>query len=401
MRELILNRLERIKGDFLTFLSDIVSIPSYSGEEKEVVDRIKREMENAGFDEVFVDDFGNVIGRIGNGEKVIAIDGHIDVVGPGDLSLWEFDPFKPFLKDGKLFGRGSADQKGGFASALYGVIIAKELGLIGEDLSIYVVGSVMEEDCDGLCWKYILENDVIKPEMVFLTEPTSLRINRGQKGRMEIKVSVSGLSAHGSAPERGDNAIYKMASILLELRDLNDRLASDPFLGKGTLTVSQIFFESPSQCSVPDKCWITIDRRLTMGETKESALKEVASLPSCVKHSAIVELYRYEKPTYKGTVYPTDKYYPVWVVDEEDLPVKIAVRAYRCVFQEEPVIGKWTFSTNGVSICGEHGIPCVGFGPGNEEQAHAPNEYVPLDHLFKAVSFYACLPHFLSGGEEQ
>ena len=122
---------------------------------------------------------------------------------------------------------------------------------------------MQEEDCDGLCWQHILEENTIDPEFVVLTEPTGLNVYRGHRGRMEIRVTVRGISAHGSAPERGDNAIYKMASILKELEKLNENLKYDEFLGKGTLAVSEIFYTSPSRCAVADGCSISVDRRLT------------------------------------------------------------------------------------------------------------------------------------------
>jgi len=395
--EEVLERAYGYTDEIASFLMDIVAIPSLSGQEKDVVDRIKAEMKQCGFDEVSVDAFGNVIGRIGNGKTVIAMDAHIDVVDVGERDLWDFEPFSPFIKDGKLYGRGASDQKGGMASMVYGMKILKELGLI-DDFTVYITGTVQEEDCDGLCWQYILKEGIIKPEVVVLTEPTGLKVYRGQRGRMEIKVTTKGVSAHGSAPERGDNAIYKMAPILLELKELNERLKHDDFLGKGTLTVSQIFFKSPSACSVADECSITIDRRLTAGETKESAIREIMELKASKEVDARVELYRYDKPTYTGLRYPTDKYFPTWSTPEGHKAVKSAITVYENLFDKKPVVDKWTFSTNGVAISGMFGIPCVGFGPGYEEQAHAPNEYTPVEHLPKAAAFYALFPYIYTKG---
>jgi putative selenium metabolism hydrolase len=373
------------------FLMKMVSIPSFSCKEKGVILAIKEEMEKVGFDEVKIDGLGNVIGRIGNGQRVIAFDAHIDTVYPGDLSLWDFDPFKPFIKDGKVWGRGSVDQEGGMASMVYAGKIIKELNL-NKDFTIYFTGTVMEEDCDGLCWQYIIKEDKIKPEMVVITEPTNLNIYRGHRGRMEILVKVKGLSCHASAPERGDNAVYKIARIALEIEKLHERLAYDEFLGKGSVAVTQVFFNSPSQCAVPDAASIQLDRRLTFGETKEIAVAEVKEAAARAGYpDAEVEVLRYEEAAYTGLVYPTEKYYPTWKLDENSEYLKDAVETYKNLFDKEPFVDKWTFSTNGVAIMGMFGIPCIGLGPGNEVYAHAPNEACPVDHLSKAAAFYAGL----------
>ncbi|MBU3928455.1 MAG: M20/M25/M40 family metallo-hydrolase, partial [Bacteroidetes bacterium] len=215
-----------------TNLSKVVQIKSLSAQEKEVQLELKRQMEEAGFDEVKIDGLGNVIGRIGNGKKILAIDGHMDTVDMGNMENWNVNPLGGEIKDGFVHGRGTVDQEGGPAAFVTSGKILKELGLANE-LTIYFVGSVMEEDCDGLCWKYIIEEDGIRPDMVISTEPTNLNIYRGHRGRMEIHVSFYGVSSHGSAPERGKNAIYMASKIALEIEKLNDRLTGDPFLGKG------------------------------------------------------------------------------------------------------------------------------------------------------------------------
>lgn len=208
---------------------------------------------------------------------------------------------------------------------------------------------------------------------------------------MEIRVDVAGISCHGSAPERGSNAIYKMADILKEVEALNESLHYDPFLGKGTLAVSEIFFTSPSRCAVADSCAISIDRRLTNGETYLSAIDEIKALPAVKKWGADVTMYSYERPSYTGLVYPTECYFPTWVIPEDALPTEAMVHAYKGMFGE-PKVDKWTFSTNGVSIMGREGIPCIGFGPGKEEEAHAPNEKTWKADLVKCAAVYAALP---------
>ena len=387
----IVQKAKEYRPDISKFLRDMIRIPSESCGEREVILRIKREMESVGFDRVEIDPMGNILGFLGNGKHLIAMDAHIDTVGVGDRSLWTHDPYQGYEDDDVIVGRGASDQEGGMASMVYAGKIIRDLGL-GGDYTLLVTGTVQEEDCDGLCWQYIIEKDGIRPEFVVVTEPTSLNIYRGQRGRMEIRIATKGVSCHGSAPERGDNAIYKMAPILTELRALHENLHFDPFLGKGSLTVSEIFFSSPSRCAVADGCSISVDRRLTNGETWESALQEIRNLPAVKAANAEVSMYSYDRPSYTGLVYPTECYFPTWVLDEGSPACAALVDAYRGLFGKEPLVDKWTFSTNGVSIMGRFGIPCVGFGPGHEDQAHAPNERTWKDELVAAAAMYAAVP---------
>lgn len=387
----VMEKAESYRSEISAFLRDMIRIPSESCEEKEVVLRIKEEMEKVGFDKIEIDEMGNILGYIGNGSHVIAMDAHIDTVGVGDESLWDYDPFEGYEDDEIIVGRGASDQEGGMASMVYAGKIIKDLGL-EDDYTLIITGTVQEEDCDGLCWHYIIEEDDIKPEFVVITEPSSCNIYRGHRGRMEMKVSTHGVSCHGSAPERGDNAIYKMAPIINELKALHPNLTPHDFLGKGSLTVSEIFYSSPSRCAVADGCSISIDRRLTAGESWQFAVQQVKNLPAVNDAEAEVEMYKYERPSYTGLKYPIDAYFPTWLIEEEHPVCQTTVEAYKELFKEEPLVDKWTFSTNGVSIMGRHGIPCIGFGPGHEDQAHAPNEKTWKSELVKAAAIYAVIP---------
>jgi len=417
---------EKYRPDMIRFLREMISHPSESCEEKEVVACIKAEMEKLEFDKVEIDGLGNVIGWMGDGEKIMAIDSHIDTVGIGNIDNWEADPYKGYETDELIYGRGGSDQEGGMASAVYGAKIMKDLGLIPEGYKIMIVGSVQEEDCDGMCWQYIYNKDKIVPEFVISTEPTDGGIYRGHRGRMEIRVDVKGISCHGSAPERGDNAIYKMADIIADVRALNengcgendeikglvkmlepafnpDHYEDARFLGRGTCTVSQIFYTSPSRCAVADSCAISIDRRMTAGETWDSCLEEIRQLPSCKKYGddVKVSMYMYDRPSWTGEVYETECYFPTWINKENAAHVQALVDAHKALYgdkrqstpssadkRDRPLIDKWTFSTNGVAIQGRYGIPCVGFGPGAESQAHAPNEVTYKDDLVRCAAVY-------------
>jgi putative selenium metabolism hydrolase len=379
--------------EMVTFLRDMIAIPSESTGEQPVVARVRAEMEMVRFDEIKIDGLGNILGRIGNGKTVIALDAHLDTVGVGDRSTWTRDPYKGELIDGIIFGRGAGDQEAGMAAAVHGARILKEVGLDG-DFQIWVTGTVMEEDCDGLCWQYILREHVLRPDVVVITEPTKLGVYRGHRGRMEMEVRTQGLSCHGSAPERGVNAVYKMAPIIADIEKLNDRLTAtaDPFLGKGSVTISEIRSTSPSLCAVADSSTIHLDRRLTRGETMERAVAEVEALDSVKRAGAMVTVLDYARPSYTGLVYPTKKYYPTWILDEDHPVVLAGVRAATEAIDRAPVVGKWGFSTNGIATCGMFGVPTIGFGPGDEIYAHSPEDQCPVEHLTRAARFYAAFP---------
>lgn len=416
--------------DMTKFLRDLIAIPSESCEEEGVVKRTIEEMKKLGFDKAEIDPQGNALGWMGTGDKIIAFDGHIDTVGIGNIANWEQDPYKGYETDEIIYGRGGSDQEGGVVSAVYGAKIMKDLGLIPEGYKILVVASVQEEDCDGLCWQYIYNEDKVVPEFVVSTEPTDGGVYRGHRGRMEIRVDVKGISCHGSAPERGDNAIYKMADILEDVRALNENDAADSteikglvkmldakynpehwedarFLGRGTITTSQIFYTSPSRCAVADSCAVSLDRRMTAGETWDSCLEEIRNLPSCKKYAKDVKvsMYMYDRPSWTGLVYETECYFPTWINKETAAHVQAVADAHKALFGDQrigapsamdkrhrPLIDKWTFSTNGVSIQGRYGIPCVGFGPGAESQAHAPNEITWKQDLATCAAVYALTP---------
>ena len=375
--------------EMTAFLRAMISHPSESCEEKDVVMCIKAEMEKVGFDKVEIDGLGNVIGwagrngDIGEDKKIIAIDGHIDTVGIGNRENWTADPYEGWEDDDVIYGRGGSDQEGGTASAVYAVKIMKEMDLIPEGYKVMVVGSVMEEDCDGLCWQYIVNKDKIRPEFVISTEPTDGGIYRGHRGRMEIRVDVHGVSCHGSAPERGDNAIYKMADIIRDVRALNNNGCSDSTQIRGLVKMLDPRY-NPEHYEE-----ISIDRRMTAGETWDSCLKEIEELPSVKKYGddVKVSMYMYSRPAWTGEVYETEAYFPTWINKENAAHVKCLTDAHKALYgdrrmgpesqkalRDRPLIDKWTFSTNGVAIQGRYGIPCVGFGPGAESQAHAPNE---------------------------
>ena len=381
---------EAYRADVTQFLREIIALPSPSCAEKEVADRVVTEMKKLDYDDAFIDPMGNAIGRIGNGSTKLVLDAHMDTVGIGDPGAWPHDPFQGKLEDGIVFGRGASDNKGAVAAEVYGGRLLADRALEGADVTVYVVGTVMEEDCDGLALGYVLTETIPGVHAVVLGECTNLAVYRGHRGRMEISVTTKGVSAHASAPDRGENAVAAMAPIVTQITDLNERLAHDDFLGKGTVAVTKIECETASLNAIPDKCTIYLDRRLTEGETRDSAVAEVAGLDAA--RGAEVNVLTYEEPSFTGLVRATDKYYPTWTLPEEHALARAGVAAGVAAIGVTPEVDKWTFSTNGVWSAGHLGIPTIGFGPSQEKWAHTVLDQCPVDDLVASIAVYAALP---------
>ena len=377
---------ERLAGETARTLQNLIRIPSPSCGEGEAVGFIRREMEEIGFDGTRIDAMGNLIGRLGSGAVSVAFDAHIDVVDVPDARDWSHDPYGGEIAGGRVYGRGACDQKGAIASLLAAARIIKEkVPAIG--CTVYIVVSVQEEDCEGLSWCHLIEEEGVRPDAVVITEPSGLALARGQKGKVQMTVETTGVASHGSAPQLGVNAIYAMAPIIAGIEDLNGRLPSAPPFGRGTVTVSRVESRSPSLCSVPDGCRIYLDRRLTAGETKEGALAQIESIAA--PHGGRVSIPVYAKSSYTGLEKERESYYPSWLMDEESTIVAAGREAFQALYGSPPDVRVWNFSTNGIATAGIHGIPTIGFGPGNPVQAHTADEFVPVDHLTAAAAFYA------------
>ncbi len=389
-------RVDQSSESIVRFLREICAIPSMESQLGAVGERIAAEMKSLGFDEVRFDKMGNILGRTGSGSRVLVYDSHIDTVGIGDRSAWQWDPFEGKIEDGKLYARGACDEKGSTPGMIYGLSIARDLGLL-EDWTVYYFGN-MEEWCDGIAPNTFVEVDPkVRPDFVVIGEPTRMQVYRGHKGRVELKITAKGRSAHAASNHLGDNAIYKLLAIIAGIRDLEPQLGDHPFLGHGKITVSDMEVSTPSINAVPDEAVIYIDRRLTFGESKEQAVEQVRALiPEQDRSSVKVEELFYEEPSYTGFVFPVDKYFPAWALEEDHPLVQAGQSARQMIGLPEASSGKWDFSTNGIYWAGKAGIPSIGFGPGDEKNAHAIHECVPLAEVVKATAFYALLPSLLA-----
>lgn len=391
--EQIKARAQLYEADIVKFLRDIVAIPSVSCQEQAVVLRIAEEMRRQGFDEVRLDRIGNVIGRVGQGPIKILYDSHIDTVGIADPLAWEHDPYIGKVADGVVYGRGASDNKAAMATFVYAARIMQDLGLT-DCCTLYVVGVVEEESCDGWAVKEMIEHEGVVPDFVVLGECTDLAIYRGHRGRIEFKVVTKGVSCHASAPERGVNAVYKMLPIIKGIEELQGKLASHSFLGQGSIAVTMMECKTGSLNTVPDECTIYIDRRTTVGETRETCFAEIRSLPG--GDEAHIEMLYYDDPSWTGYQKRVDKYFPTWMLEEDHVLVTSGAKAAELITGDKPRIDKWTFGTDGSSLMGKLGIPTIGFGPSEEKWAHTVDDQVKIDHLLQATMFYALFPSVLA-----
>lgn len=377
------------KEALLSFLRDIIHIPSPSTKERGVVERVAEEMKRVGFAEAFIDEVGNVVGRIGSGGgKRLLYAAHTDTVGIGDPSAWSRDPYGAEVEGSVLYGRGAADNKGALAAMIYGAksLIEANFDLAGD---LYVVGTVQEEDCEGYAIGLLCRK--LNPEAAILGEPTNLQIARGQRGRIMLVVTTHGRSCHASTPELGANAIYGMNKVVARVEDFNSKLAQHPFLGPGSIAVTHIEGAGVSLNVVPDTCRAYLDRRLTWGEDEELALAQVRQIIQEEGVEAQVETMVYEARSHTGYPCRQKKYFTAWLLEEEHPLVEIGSQAVKKALGYEPQIMGWRFSTDGVATKGELGIPTIGFGPGEEAQAHSPDEHILVADVVKAARVYAQL----------
>lgn len=373
------------------FTCELVRTPSPSTGEGAVAQRVASEMRRLGYDAVRADAMGNVIGRIGPVKgPCLLLNGHLDTVDIGDRALWPHDPYAGFVRDGVLYGRGASDMKGGIAAMVHagGALAPLRDRLKG---SLYVVGVVQEEPCEGLAMRHIVEQEGIQPDWVVLGEATNLQIARGQRGRMEMQVTVRGRGCHASAPERGINAIYEAARFVFGMELLAPQLPSDSFLGRGTIAATEIVSQTGSHNVVPDSCQVYIDRRLTIGETEAKALTELRRILTREAIQAEIQVPTYHSVTYTGYAVEMRQVFPYWITPDDAPLLKRTAEAIEATLGYVPRLGRWDFSTDGVYTMGVAGIPTVGFGPGDERHAHTVDDQVRLADVYGASRVYARL----------
>jgi putative selenium metabolism hydrolase len=385
----IKSRVVAQREDIIIFLKELCAIPSYDSQIRAVGERAEAEMKKLGFDEVWWDKMGNIVGRIGDGPTKLLYDSHIDTVGIGAIEEWEWDPFQGKVEDGVFYARGACDEKGSTPGMIYGLALAKELGLLN-GVTGYYFGN-MEEWCDGIAPHALVEAEGLRPDFVVIGEPTRMQVYRGHKGRVEMRVLARGKSAHAASNFLGDNAIYKLLPIIDQISKLEPELGDDSFLGHGRITVTDMHVKTPSINAVPNEALIYIDRRVTFGEEPQTELERIKKVVG-ERTDIEASILFYDDPSYTGFIFPVDKIYPAWALPEDNTYVQAGVKAGELLWGGTMPTGKWDFSTNGTYWMGKAGIPSIGFGPGDEIHAHTVLAQVSLDDVVRATEWYALLP---------
>lgn len=348
----------------IDFLKDLVSIPSFSGEEEKVAARVREEFEKLDYDEI-IEIGGNVCGRVGAGNTVLLYDAHMDVVEPG--KGWKEDPFTVRIENEYLYGRGACDDKGSLSAIVYGGAKAKV-----EDICLFVLGSIREEIAEGNGLRDFLNSTGIKPDFVVIGEPSSLRVARGNRGRLGVRIDIKGEAGHASNPSAGENAIYKSTGVVQNIKKLNDDLKED------SVAVTKIETPNKNINIIPESCSIYCDYRSGVGREESVILEKIKSCAG--EDNDVLRITPYYKP---------------WQMDTGHRLIQAADRCLKEKIGESEII-MWNFCTNGSYTAGEAGIPTVGFGPGVEEEAHSAEEKIEIDSVKKAVEFFSALPEYIS-----
>ncbi|MEW6556392.1 MAG: YgeY family selenium metabolism-linked hydrolase [Elusimicrobiota bacterium] len=363
--------MNKFENNCFKFLLKIISTKSLSKREQSVSEIVAKEMRDLNYDDVKIDKLGNVIGRIGNGRKKILYDAHIDTVGISDIEQWKTDPFKAVYKNGIVYGRGACDDKGCVAAMVYaGGLIKKR-----RDFTLYVSCSVQEEVAEGYGINYLLKHLKFRPDCVIIGEPSNLKIVRGHKGRAEIKITVSGKSAHASIPEKGENAIYKTIPLIKAIDLLNKKYKMNSPLGRPVISVTQIETKNASINTIPDNCSVYIDRRTVENETKRQIEIEIKKVCGT---SVKIEYLK--------------KFFNAWLLPKENYLVESAIRTFGKAYKKSADVILWPFCTNGSFTMGERKIPTIGFGPGEPKYAHIANEQIRFSDVLSAIKFYSIFP---------
>lgn len=389
LRNEITEIAEDLRLSMVNFLADLIRIQSHTGQEGKAVERMLAELKMIGCDEVWIDQAGNALGRIGTGKRIILFDAHLDHNEVSDISQWPHPPLEPVIEGNTMFGLGASDCKGGVAAIVYGAAILKKLGLLSDEFSVVIMGATLEEDAEGFALRSLVERDGLSPECVLLAEATDLTIRRGHRGRCELHVRTRGKAVHASTPKLGENAIAKMAPIITALQDMNGSLPGHSLLGEGTQVVSLI--NGPhTPNSVPDWCQIALDRRLVPGETPESILRSIEEIVEPL--GGEVEIPIQPVRSHTGLQLDGLSFYPGWIIPEDDPIIQIGKATFQALWQKDPLVDVWKFSTDGTYSAGVRSIPTLGFGPEEEKYVHTPMDQVNLDKVVLAAMFYALFP---------
>ncbi|MEZ4833166.1 MAG: YgeY family selenium metabolism-linked hydrolase [Caldilineaceae bacterium] len=379
-------------GKLISFARDLVRLPSLSGEEGRVAQRVEFEMKALGFDSVSVDEAGNVIGIVQGAETgpTIVYDAHMDTVGVSPGVPWPLDPFSGEVMEGALHGRGSSDMKGALAAMVYAAASLDRRKITGK---VVISASVLEEVLEGVALAKVVGQT--GADFVVIGEATGLNLARGGRGRAEVHLETVGRPSHSSTPQQGRNAVLDMMRVIAAVEDLS--LPQDPLMGPAIFALTDIISDPyPGHSVIPSICRVTYDRRLLPGESAEDVLRSVTASPELgdIRLNATIGIGEYS--SYNGYTFTQEKFFPAWLLPEDDAFVRQSLSALQGTGLQ-PNTRAYRFCTNAAWSAGVAGIPTVGFGPGEEHDAHIVGEKLMLADLLGAANGYKAIAEAVLG----
>ena len=365
----------------IQFLQALIRIQSLSGQEQPLIDRGAAEMSSLGYDQVFTDANGSLIGIIEGAQTgpMLLLDAHCDTVGVAPGVPWQYGPFDADITDERMYGRGTSDMKGALAAMVYAASSAHKSRLAGR---VAVSVTVLEEVMEGVALRTVM--DEVKPDFVVIGEATNLDLNHGGRGRAEIHLEAIGRPAHSSTPHLGVNAVHLMLTAVQAIEAMP--LPSDPLLGEAIMALTDIISDPyPGYSVIPSRCRVTYDRRLLAGETMEGVVQAIQNLPAL--ENIKVTIAQGEHAAYTGATLSGPKFFPAWKFSADHPFVQAALAGLQSAGLQ-PKMSAYRFCTNGAYSAGHADVPTIGFGPSAEEQAHVVDEYIELAQLEKATQGY-------------
>jgi len=371
------------KDKLIDFAQRLVRQKSFSGQEEPVTKIVVDEMKASGFDKVRVDEIGSAIGIIEGTQPgmTLLFDAHTDTVGIAPGSVWTKEPFGAEIIDGYLYGRGAADMKGALAAMVHAAASVDKNKVSGK---VVVCASVLEEVYEGGALKTVM--DEVHPDYVVIGESSSLNLVHGGRGRAEIHLETIGKPSHSSSPQHGINAIHLMTKVIEAVKKIP--LEEHPLLGPAIFALTDIISEPyPGYSVIPALCKATYDRRLLPTETAEDVLDAIQSLPELKDISFHAFIAQGEHQSYTGKTLTCTKFFPAWELDTKHPFVLAALKGLR-ESGLDPQLSAYRFCTNAAYSMGTARVPTIGFGPGNEADAHVVDERLSLDELEKTALGY-------------
>ena len=402
----IIDAAAKLKEEMFTFAQSLIQTPSLSGEEKAVAELCASEMKRLGYDEVFIDGIGNVVGIIrGSGDGCnLMYNSHMDHVDPGNEELWDYPPYGAVMADGYIHGRAASDVKGGLAAQIYAGTLLRRTGISLRGDYI-VTGVVQEEPAEMLGIQHLCDKTFpahgLRFDLMISSEATGLNLFLGHRGRVELEVVTEGRTSHGSAPWRGINAVTKMLPVLEQVNRLAETLPTHPVLGQSTLALTNITC-SPGRLSIiPDICTVSLDRRLLPEESCELALAQIESILTDLsakdpEFKAQVRIRTVRETSWTGVSMDCEKKMSAWMIRPDHPLVIETVKALNSIGQT-PAFGKWDFGTDASYVTGVLGIPTIGYSPMEEQYAHTPQDRVNTEMMLKALAGNAAIAHRIAG----